>query len=175
MSKKLTGIICCSILAALLVCLLIIGRNTIGNLISGKVHFPDELVGETIRMKDGQDFIVFRRLKVDGQIEEPDNLTVFQVRFKFRNLGNNANKRLSIIPAPFLMGMDGFREKIWAINEKTNDFLGIYQWSSKEAADNYPASFIFRLMTKRAAPGTVSYEIFQHTDISQLITAKRRE
>jgi len=32
-----------------------------------------------------------------------------------------------MIPAPFLIGMEGFREKYWTFN-KTNDyFQGIYQ------------------------------------------------
>jgi hypothetical protein len=59
-----------------------------------------------------------------------DALAVFKVKFKFKNLSTGVNKRLSIIPAPFLMGMKGFCEKNWTINESTNYFQGIYQWSS---------------------------------------------
>jgi hypothetical protein len=122
-------------------------------------------------MEDGQEFTVFRRLKVDDQGYNHDNQAVFKVRFKFKNLSTGANKRLSIIPAPFLMGMKGFREKDWTINENTNDFQGIYQWSTKETAERYPDTFIFKLMTKRAAPGTVSYEILPNTDLSEYLSA----
>jgi hypothetical protein len=66
--------------------------------------------------------------------------------------------------------MKGFREKIWTINDKTNEFQGIYQWSSKEAAERYPERLIFKLMTKRAAPGSVSYEIIPNTDIAVFIS-----
>ena len=124
-------------------------------------------------MEDGQKFTVFRRLKVDGNVDKHDDLAVFKVRFKFKNLSTGANKRLSIIPAPFLMGMTGFREKNWAINEKTNDFQGIYQWTSREMAERYPETFIFKLMTKRATPGTVSYEIIPNTDLSDYLSARR--
>jgi len=122
-------------------------------------------------MEDGQKFTVFRRLIVDGQGDNHDNQAVFKVRFKFKSLSTGANKRLSIIPAPFLMGMKGFREKDWTINEKTNDFQGIYQWTSREMAERYPDTFIFKLMTKRAAPGTVSYEILPNTDLSEYLSA----
>ena len=159
--------------AILLIFCLIIARTTIGNLLRGYVHFPKEYVGDVLTMEDGKMFTVFRRLKVDGKGDNPDDLAVFKVRFKFKNLSTGANKRLSIIPAPFLMGMTGFREKNWTINENTNDFQGIYQWTSREMAERYPDTFIFKLMTKRAAPGTVSYEIIPNTDLSEYLSASR--
>jgi hypothetical protein len=172
MKKKLTaGILSC--IAILLVSGIIVGRNTISNLLNGRVHFPEDYVGKVIEMKDGQNYRIFRRLQIDGKSENHNDKTIFKVKFRFRNLSSEANKRLSIIPAPFLMGMNGFREKIWTINEKTNEFQGIYQWSSKEAAGRYPETFIFSLMTKRAAPGTVSYEIMPDTDIVEYLKAKR--
>jgi hypothetical protein len=124
---------------------------------------------------DGQNYRIFRRLQIDGKSKNHSDKTIFKVKFRFRNLSPEANKRLSIIPAPFLVGMKGFREKIWTINEKTNEFQGIYQWSSRETAGRYPETFIFRLMTKRAAPGTVSYEILPGADIVEYIKAKRIE
>ena len=159
--------------AILLIFCLIIARTTIGNLLRGYVHFPKEYVGDVLTMEDGQMFTVYRRLKVDGKGDNHDDLAVFKVKFKFKNLSTGANKRLSIIPAPFLMGMKGFREKNWTINENTNDFQGIYQWSSREMAERYPGTFIFKLMTKRAAPGTVSYEIIPNTDLSEYLSASR--
>jgi len=142
---------------------------TITNLTRGRVHFPEENTGTVLKMEDGRDFTIFRWLKVDTENENRAGLTVFKVRFRFKNLSSKVNKRLSIIPAPFLMGMQGFREKIWTINESTNEFQGIYQWSTHKAAVSYPDSFIFRLMTKRAAPGTVSYEIIPRKDIHEYL------
>ena len=159
--------------AILLIFCLIIARTTIGNLLRGYVHFPKEYVGDVLTMEDGQMFRVYRRLKVDGKGDNHDDLAVFKVKFKFKNLSTGANKRLSIIPAPFLMGMKGFREKIWIINESTNDFQGIYQWSSKEAAATSSGSTTCRRMTKRAAPGTVSYDIIPNTDLSEYLSASR--
>ena len=164
-----------SIAIVLLITVLIIGRSTIGNVVRGNVHFPDEYVNDVLTMEDGQRFTVFRRLTVDGNEDGQASPAVFKVRFRFKNLSVNANKRLSIIPAPFLMGMDGFLEKDWTINEATNEFQGIYQWSSTEAGENYPDSFIFKLMTKRAAPGTVTYETMPDTDLSAYLSTRRNK
>lgn len=146
-----------------------IGKAFIGNIISGRVHFPDEYIGETLSMEDGKKFIVLRRLQVEGRNNTADGYAVFKVRFKFKSLKLETNKRLSMIPAPFLVGMEGFREKYWTFNEDTDYFQGIYQWESKEIAEKYPDSFIFKLMTKRSEPGTLSYEIIPNTDLSQYI------
>ena len=94
--------------AILLILCLIVTRTTIENLLRGYVHFPKEYVGDVLTMEDGQLFTVFRRLKVDGKGDSSGDLAVFKVKFKFKNLSIGANKRLSIIPAPFLMGMKGF-------------------------------------------------------------------
>jgi hypothetical protein len=123
-------------------------------------------------MEDGERFTLFRRLTVNSKDHKSERSAIFIVRFKFKNLGALANKKLSIIPAPFLMGMEGFLEKVWTINEETNEFQGIYQWSSKETAQRYPETFIFKLMTKRAAPGTVSYEVISETVLTEYVNTK---
>ena len=169
--KIKTSNIIYSLLIVILITVLIIGRSTIGNLLRGNVHFPEEYVNAVLTMEDGKRFTVFRRLTVDDHEEGQGTPAIFKVRFRFKNLSIGANKQLSIIPAPFLMGMEGFLEKDWTINEATNEFQGIYQWSSTEAAEKYPNSFIFKLMTKRAAPGTVTYEIMPNTDLSAYLSA----
>jgi len=116
--------------------------------------------------------MVFRRLQVEGRNNTAEGYAVFKVRFKFKNFRPQTNKRLSMIPAPFLVGMEGFREKYWTFNKDRDYFQGIYQWESKEIAEKYPDSFIFKLMTKRAAPGTVSYEIMPDTNISEYIKTR---
>jgi hypothetical protein len=120
-------------------------------------------------MEDDKVFMVLRRLQVEGRDDTTDGYAVFKVRFKFRSLKLDTNKSLSMIPAPFLMGMKGFREKYWTFNEETDYFQGIYQWKSKEIAEKYPESFIYKLMTKRSAPGTLSYEVLPNTILSDYI------
>ena len=166
--KKKTSILL-SALAILLILFIAFANTFVVNLFSGRVHFPEEHIGRDLTMEDGKKFVVFRRLKVGERTDMGKNFAVFRVRFQFKSLGSSLNKRLSMIPAPFLIGMTGFREKYWTIDEKSGFFQGIYQWESKEFAEKYPSSFIFRLMANRAAEGTLSYEIIPNTDLSKYI------
>jgi hypothetical protein len=119
-------------------------------------------------MEHGKKFQVIRDLKVDQKQSLEKSVAVFKVSFKFSGLPLGVNKRLSMIPAPFLMAKPGFYEKIWTVNEE-GYFQGIYQWASKEYAESYPQSFIFKLMTKRAREGTLSYEVIPDMILSQYI------
>lgn len=168
MNKKKKFILL-STLAILLILITVFANTFLLNVFSGRVHFPEKHIGEHLTMEDGKKFIVFRRLKISDKNNNKYGFTIFKVRFKFKNLKLGVNKRLSMIPAPFLMGMKGFREKYWTFNENTGYFQGIYQWESKEFAEKYPNSFIFKLMTKRSAKGTLSYEIIPDTDLSKYV------
>lgn len=131
-------------------------------LFSGRVRFSKEYSRKTLLMEDGKKFQVIRDLKVDPKKKLDRSAAVFKVRFKFSGLPLFVNKRLSMFPVPFLIAKTGFYEKIWAIN-KEGYFQGIYQWESKEYAEEYLGSFIFKMMTKRSAAGTLSYEIIPDT------------
>jgi hypothetical protein len=158
-----------SLCLVLLIFGIILSRKLIINVFTGKIEFPKQHIGKTLTSDDGQSFVVIRRLKVNSRIDDTKHPAIFLVKFKFKSLKIKTNKRLSMIPAPFLIGMTGFREKYWTINEKTDHFQGIYQWESKEIAEKYPESFIFNMMTKRAKPGTVHYEIIADTHLSDYI------
>ena len=134
-------------------------------LFSGRIHFSKEYAGKVLLMEDGKKFQVIRHLKVDPKIDPEKLAAVFIVHFKFSGLSIRANKRLSMIPAPFLMAKIGFCQKIWSVSED-GYFQGIYQWASREFAETYPQSFIFKVMTKRSAPGTLSHEIISDTPLS---------
>lgn len=119
-------------------------------------------------MEDGQEFHVIRNLKVDPKEDPEKSVAVFKVRFKFSGLSLRINKRLSMIPAPFLIAKPGFRRKIWIVTEDGH-FQGLYQWASEEFAEKYPQSFIFKMVTKRSAKGTLMYEIIPDTLLSEYI------
>ena len=148
---------------------IIFANKLIFNIFSGRVHSPDEYIGSILTMEDSTKFTILRRIQVRENKTNTNVYAVFIVRFKFKNFKFETNKRLSIIPKPFLINMEGFREKIWAFNEDSDFFQGIYQWESKELAEIYPKSFVFNLMTKRATPGTVSYKIIENTELEKYI------
>ncbi|HEX2965480.1 MAG TPA: hypothetical protein VHO84_06825 [Syntrophorhabdaceae bacterium] len=156
-------------LVALLILVILFAKTFIVNVFSGQVDFPEERIGQTLIMEDGKKFVVFRRLQISRTNNTADEYAVFKVRFQFKSFGPSINKRLSMIPTPFLINMKGFREKYWTIDETSGFFQGIYQWESKALAEKYPGSFIFKLMTSRSAEGTLSYEIIPGRDLTKYI------
>ena len=137
-------------------------------LFNGRIHFSKAYAGKTLLMEDGKNFQVIRDLKVNTKQSPEKTAAIFKVRFKFSGLPLGVNKRLSMIPAPFLMAKPGFCEKIWTVSED-GYFQGIYQWATKEFAESYPQSFIFKMMTKRSAEGTLSYEVIPDTVLTHYI------
>ena len=167
--KKKKVIIPLSILIILFGLVSVVSPKFLLNTIGGRISFPNKFIDSKLTMEDGKEYSLFRTLHVDMDNRKPGENAVFIVRFKFKDLSLEANKKLSMIPALFLTGMDGFIEKNWTINSETGEFQGIYQWESIELAERYTESFIYKLMTKRAAPGSLSYDIKPNTDLSQYL------
>jgi hypothetical protein len=137
----------------------------IGNLLKGRVHFPKEHLGRILTLDNGQEYTVFRHLRVDAEKGTDVPAAVFIVRFKFARFPLLINKGLSLFPIPFLIARPGFQEKMWTIN-RDGYFQGIYQFASMEFAEAYPLSFVFKAMKRRSATGTLSYEIVSNTCLS---------
>lgn len=130
-----------------------------GYRLRGRIHFPKDCIGEIASERD-EDFVVFRKLVLDpprGQEDPPGAL--FRVRFYFSRLSTQANKRLSLIPAPFIAAQTGFRSKTWMLGQETGMFQGVYEWRSVADAEAYWTSFPMGLMKRRAKPGSLWHEI----------------
>ena len=96
---------------------------------------------------------------------------VLRIRFQFTGGSPGLNKRLSLIPIPFIVGFPGFRTKIWTLHEATGAFQGIYEWDSAEAAVDYVGSLAIRLMKKRAIPESVDQKIIPNTSIGEYLSS----
>ncbi|MEJ2215744.1 MAG: hypothetical protein P8099_03920 [Gemmatimonadota bacterium] len=124
--------------------------------VRNRVHFRG---ADGVEIEDrGERFRGFRRVVVDAP-ERPPPRATFRVRFAFRNLSPAANRRLSLIPIPFIVAQPGFRSKTWLLGETTGDFMGWYEFDTVEAAQAYRASLPLRMMRRRAAPGSLTYAV----------------
>jgi hypothetical protein len=125
----------------------------------GRVHFPKDSIGD-IRPGGDDEYVVFRELVLDPTDMQPEKPgAVSSVRFRFAKFSVRANKRLSLIPAPFIAAQPGFRSKTWMFGRHTGSFQGGYEWDSVADAEAYWTSFPLSLMKRRAVPGSVSYEV----------------
>ena len=139
--------------------------KTIGYIIKGRLHFPRHRIGESVTMEDGDNFTIFRHVVVSpssNQGEPPH--AVFRVRFRIENMSPQQNKRFSLIPIPFFIGLPGFRSKLWMTNETTGFNQGVYEWNTIQDAHNYANSFAMKFMEKRSVPGSISYQITKITE-----------
>jgi len=141
------------------ICLII----ALARLISGKLKLSKKQVGQTITMEHENHFNIFRHIQ---QYPACTYLgcCVFIVQFKFAKLSFKGNKMTSVIPMLLIAGFPGFQQKIYAVNERNGFWQGLYQWKSKEYLEAYKKSFVFRVMNKRAVPGSVnSFEILNYS------------
>ena len=124
----------------------------------GRVHFDKASVGNIVP-GGNEDFVVFRKLILDPLAGQPDPGALFTVRFQFSRLSPSSNKRLSLLPAPFIAAQPGFRSKSWMLGQETGMFQGVYEWQTVADAEAYWTSFPMRLMKRRAVAETLWYEI----------------
>ena len=137
------------------VCLFI----SMGRLLIGKLRLSKHTLKETVKMEDGQEFIIFRHI-TDDPVKNTEQAVTFIVRFKFARLTHNANRLASIIPMLLITGFPGFQTKIYAVNKENGYWQGMYQWESLEYLEEYKRSFVYRMMNKRAIKESIrSFEI----------------
>lgn len=140
-------------------------------LLIGRLRFPKRFLSRSFDLDEGQTFTVFRNMRLKTNCEsEPNGFAVLAVKFRFARFKHETNRRLSLIPIPLIAGFPGFREKMWMVNEKTSEWLGLYQWESEQHAKAYKNSFVLRLMTRRASGGSVSMQIVPKISISDYLT-----
>ncbi|MBT3339023.1 MAG: hypothetical protein HN855_08265 [Anaerolineae bacterium] len=129
-------------------------------LLTGRLHFPKERVGESFALEDFQEFTIFRQVIVDppeGELPKPSAL--FRVRFRVANMSPEQNKYFSILPIPFFIGLPGFRSKLWMHDHVTGESQGVYHWDTLEDAQNYVNSFAMKFMNRRAVAGSIFHEV----------------
>lgn len=130
-----------------------------GYRLQGRVHFPKDAVGDLVRGPD-EDFVVFRKMVLDPPDDRSHEIGAdFTVKFHFAHLSAAANRRLSLLPAPFIAAQPGFRSKTWLLGQKTGMFQGVYEWESVEQAEAYWTSFPMRMMKRRAVPESLWHEV----------------
>jgi len=125
-----------------------------------RIRFENDAVGKLFCEFEEDDYEVFRKVILDPKGDQPKKPgAVFRVTFIFARFNIPTNKKLSLLPIPFIIGQPGFRSKTWMIGKKTGTFQGLYEWDTVESAKDYWNSFPMRLMKRRSVPKSLHYEI----------------
>lgn len=133
-----------------------------------RLQFSSHFKGKLIKMKDGQNFIIFRHITKHPYINDQHNV-VFIVSFKFARLSHKQNKIASLIPMLLISGFPGFITKIYAVNPDNGYWQGMYEWKSKQALEDYKKSFVFKMMNKRAIESSITSFEKENQSLSAII------
>ena len=126
----------------------------------GRLHFDKDVIGQL--RKEDDEYEVFRKIVLDAQGnkgKQPE--AIFRVTFNFKGLSETTNKKLSLLPIPFIVAQHGFRSKTWMLGRKTGRFQGFYEWDTIEDANQYWHSFPMKMMKRRAISSSLQYEVHE--------------
>jgi hypothetical protein len=127
--------------------------------LTGRLSFPRGLVGKKFVM-EGEKWLIFRQVIVKSGKNQPAVPgAIFVPKFHVANMSVRQNIRFSLLPMWFIIGLPGFRSKLWMYNPQNGDSAGFYEWDTVQDAENYSKSFAAGFMTKRSVPGSVSFKI----------------
>lgn len=85
-------------------------------------------------------FQIFR--ETVSRLESDATPVVLVVGFRLKLIDSNPLlhwlfQRLCILTTPFWSGFDGFKVKLWMVDQQTKNYLGIYQWLGEDNAITY--------------------------------------
>lgn len=129
--------------------------RSLTNGVAGRAHIHGAGRGEPVRMQDGEQLTIFRRMRLDAR-GEPAPSGEFRVRFHTR-MAPRLNQWFSWLTIPLFSGLPGFRDKTWLVNQATGFSAAIYHWQTIADADRYAHSPALAFMTRRSLPGTCSH------------------
>lgn len=130
-----------------------------GYRLRGRIHFQKDAIGE-VHPGEDDDFVAFRRMVREPEADQPEKPgAAFTVRFHFARFSPRVNRRLSLLPAPFIAAQPGFRSKTWMLGRDSHMFQGVYEWDTLGDAEAYWDSFPLRMMKRRAIPSSVVHDI----------------
>lgn len=134
--------------------------NTIGFLVTGRLHFPNKNIGKEVVDEKGNKFNIFREVIVDPSSNQPEKPgAILILHFRVLNMTPKQNQIYSLLPIPLYIGDPGFRSKLFTINGEYCQ--SIYEWDTVQNAENYLHSFAIKTIIKRSVPSSFSYKIIK--------------
>jgi hypothetical protein len=121
-------------------------------LVRHQLRLPPGNVGRRLTFADGTTSRVYRETVRHGAPTTHPTLLVvqFQLRLVRRSRLLHALFRAeSIANTPLFAGFPGFRTKLWATDERTGIYRGVYEWDGAEQAHSYATTLtaLLRLLS----------------------------
>lgn len=126
------------------------------------LHLRQKHVGSSYRIAQRGTYTVFRETTNDAEYDMPPTILVVGFRLKLIRSNRSLHwlfQRLCILTTPLWSGMRGFHAKLWLVDTKTKNYLGIYDWRGVRDAGAYVA-LLKRVLQPFAVPGSVWYRAY---------------
>ena len=141
----------------------------------GSIYLKKNRLGNvvTVHQSGNSNYTVFREtVSRDGNA---DICSVLIVGFRLRSIGSNPLlhwifQRICIISTPIWSGFAGFRTKLWMVDARTKNYLGIYEWAGEKNARAY-TEWLCTILIRLSTPGSVWYEIRPNEQLEQYVMA----
>jgi len=116
-----------------------------------------ERVDNYYNIKDRGIFKVFRDSESNRKCAGEPVTLVFGFRLKLIGSSKLLHwlfQRFCIFTTPFWSGLPGFKVKLWLVDPKTKNYLGIYDWRGEKEAQTY-INFLLPVLKFCSISGTV--------------------
>ena len=130
---------------------------------TGELHLRRDRLLRRHEVRDGKSYAVFRETILDRDFREQEVTLV--VAFRLIVIGSNPFwhwlfQRGCILNTPIWCGFKGFRAKLWMVEPRSRDYLGIYRYQGRSNARAY-AEYICSILRPLSRKGSVWYEVIE--------------
>jgi hypothetical protein len=114
------------------------------------------------KIDQGGTYTIFREtVSKSSNADKPVTLVVgFRLKLlKSNPIMHRIFQRVCILTTPFWSGSPGFKVKLWMVDPKTKNYLGIYDWAGEQKALDYVTGLV-RILRPLSTQDSVWYEIY---------------
>ena len=109
------------------------------------LHLKKDRLGQLYRIDDRGTYAIFRETISQLKVNVPE--VVLIVGFRLKLIKSNPFchwlfQRVCILTTPFWSGFKGFQVKLWMVDPKTKNYLGIYNWEGEKNALAYAKALV---------------------------------
>jgi len=114
-------------------------------------------IGKKITIKGKGEYQIFREtVNTDNKSK---NYVTLTIGFRFRLLGKNPLlhglfQKLCILSLPLWAFYPGFIHKLWLVDPKTKNYVGLYKWDTPAHAESY-RKYLTKMLNFTCTPGSI--------------------
>lgn len=141
------------------------------------LHLQHDKLGELYYIDSKGIYQIFRETTCDSNPKDP--LAVLIVGFRLRLIRSIPFfhwlfQRLCILTTPFWSGFSGFKVKLWLVDPKSKNYLGIYQWSGANNAQLYVNALI-PVLNSVSEKGSVWFKLYPNLQIESYLRSHKKK